>query len=103
MKLRTRGKTTLAWSLWLATFGCCAAGLLVTLANADPKADADLRPATSVWEVPVPAADAPADASPEPPREILALAGWVRSPAYSADGRLVASSMAGPRLLDNPR
>ena len=28
--------TTLAWSLWLATFGCCAAGLAVTLAVTRP-------------------------------------------------------------------
>ena len=25
-----------AWSLWLATFGCCAAGLAVTLAVTRP-------------------------------------------------------------------
>jgi hypothetical protein len=29
-------RTLLAWSLWLATFGCCAAGLLVTLAVTRP-------------------------------------------------------------------
>ena len=29
--MRTRTKTLLAWSLWLATFACCAAGLVVTL------------------------------------------------------------------------
>jgi hypothetical protein len=28
---RTRSRGLLAWSLWLATFGCCAAGLVVTL------------------------------------------------------------------------
>jgi hypothetical protein len=31
-----RTRTTLAWSLWLATFGCCAAGLAVTLAVTRP-------------------------------------------------------------------
>jgi hypothetical protein len=31
-----RGRTVLAWSLWLATFGCCAAGLAVTLAVVRP-------------------------------------------------------------------
>jgi hypothetical protein len=31
-----RGRTVLAWSLWLATFGCCAAGLAVTLAMVRP-------------------------------------------------------------------
>ena len=36
MKVRARGKPTLAWSLWLATFGCCAAGLLITLALTRP-------------------------------------------------------------------
>jgi hypothetical protein len=32
----TRTRTMLAWSLWLATFGCCAAGLAVTLAVVRP-------------------------------------------------------------------
>jgi hypothetical protein len=27
----------LAWALWLVTFGCCAAGLLVTLAIYRPR------------------------------------------------------------------
>jgi hypothetical protein len=31
VSLRTRTKTLLAWSLWLATLTCCAAGLLTTL------------------------------------------------------------------------
>jgi hypothetical protein len=31
VELRARTRTTLAWSLWLATFGCCAAGLVGTL------------------------------------------------------------------------
>jgi hypothetical protein len=30
--LRPRTRVVLAWALWLVTFGCCAAGLLVTLA-----------------------------------------------------------------------
>ena len=30
--MRTRTRVVLAWALWLVTFGCCAAGLLVTLA-----------------------------------------------------------------------
>jgi hypothetical protein len=34
MPIRTR--TLLAWSLWLATFACCAAGLVVTLAVTRP-------------------------------------------------------------------
>jgi hypothetical protein len=29
-------RTMLAWSLWLAAFGCCAAGLAVTLAVVRP-------------------------------------------------------------------
>jgi hypothetical protein len=32
----TRTRTVLAWSLWLAAFGCCAAGLVVTLAVTRP-------------------------------------------------------------------
>ena len=36
VKLHARTRTTLAWSLWLATFGCCAAGLVVTLALIRP-------------------------------------------------------------------
>jgi hypothetical protein len=34
--MQPRTRTLLAWSLWLATFGCCAAGLLVTLAISRP-------------------------------------------------------------------
>jgi hypothetical protein len=30
--VRTRARVVLAWALWLFIFGCCAAGLLVTLA-----------------------------------------------------------------------
>jgi hypothetical protein len=32
----TRGRTVLAWSLWVLTFGCCAAGLAVTVALVRP-------------------------------------------------------------------
>jgi hypothetical protein len=35
-ELRVRAKAVLAWGLWLVTFGCCAAGLLVTLAITRP-------------------------------------------------------------------
>jgi hypothetical protein len=31
VSVRTRTRTVLAWSLWLASLGCCAAGLLATL------------------------------------------------------------------------
>jgi hypothetical protein len=34
--MQPRTRTLLAWSLWLATFGCCAAGLLVALAVTRP-------------------------------------------------------------------
>ncbi|HET7517027.1 MAG TPA: hypothetical protein VFN05_04885 [Actinomycetes bacterium] len=33
---RARSRDLLAWSLWLATFGCCTAGLLVTLVVTQP-------------------------------------------------------------------
>jgi hypothetical protein len=36
VKLPARTRATLAWSLWLASFGCCAAGLLVSLALTRP-------------------------------------------------------------------
>jgi len=36
LELHARTRTRLAWSLWLATFGCCAAGLVVTLALTRP-------------------------------------------------------------------
>jgi hypothetical protein len=36
VSLPTRTKTLLAWSLWLASFGCCAAGLLATLLGIRP-------------------------------------------------------------------
>jgi hypothetical protein len=34
--MQPRTRTLLAWSLWVATFGCCAAGLAVTLALVRP-------------------------------------------------------------------
>ena len=36
MRMPTRTRSVLAWSLWLATFGCCATGLAVTLAVTRP-------------------------------------------------------------------
>jgi hypothetical protein len=36
VRTSTRTRTLLAWGLWLATFGCCAAGLAVTLAVTQP-------------------------------------------------------------------
>jgi dipeptidyl aminopeptidase/acylaminoacyl peptidase len=49
--------------------------------TADPRQHADRRPRSSVWEVPLAGGE---------PREILALAGPVRAPAYSPDGRWIA-------------
>jgi hypothetical protein len=36
VKLHARTRGLLAWALWLASFGCCAAGLLVALALVRP-------------------------------------------------------------------
>ena len=36
MTLRPRARTTLAWTLWLATMAACAAGLVVALLVARP-------------------------------------------------------------------
>ncbi len=36
MTMQSRSRTPLAWSLWLASFGCCAAGLVVALALTRP-------------------------------------------------------------------
>ncbi len=61
---------------------------------ADPRDDADLRPRTSIWEVSVDGSAAEPEGSAAPgaePREVLALAGPVRAPAYSPDGRWVAA------------
>jgi hypothetical protein len=35
-RIPPHGRTVLAWSLWLVTFGCCAAGLAVTVAVVRP-------------------------------------------------------------------
>ena len=48
--------------------------------TADPRPDADRQPRSSVYEVPLGGGE---------PREILTLAGPVRAPAYSPDGRFV--------------
>jgi dipeptidyl aminopeptidase/acylaminoacyl peptidase len=50
--------------------------------TADPRPEADLRPRTSIWEVPLDGGD---------PREILALAGPAHRPAYSPDSRFVVA------------
>src|ERR671931_1297058 len=36
VRMRSRTRTVLAWCLWLASFGCCAAGLVVALAVTRP-------------------------------------------------------------------
>jgi hypothetical protein len=36
VRLQPRTRTVLAWSLWLVAFGCCAGGLVVTLAVTRP-------------------------------------------------------------------
>jgi hypothetical protein len=36
VRMQPRTRTVLAWSLWLAAFGCCAAGLVETLAVTRP-------------------------------------------------------------------
>ena len=55
---------------------------------ADPRDDADLHPRTSIFEVP---ASAPRGTGYATPKEILALAGPVRAPAWSPDGRWLAA------------
>jgi dipeptidyl aminopeptidase/acylaminoacyl peptidase len=60
---------------------------------ADPRPDADLRPRTSIFEVPVDGGE---------PREVLALAGPVKSPAYSPDGRFLSGiGVDDPDYLDD--
>jgi dipeptidyl aminopeptidase/acylaminoacyl peptidase len=49
---------------------------------ADPRPDADVRPATSVWAVAVDGGE---------PAEILRLRGWSKAPAFSPDGRWIAA------------
>jgi dipeptidyl aminopeptidase/acylaminoacyl peptidase len=60
---------------------------------ADPRPDADLRPRTSIWRVPVDDGD---------PVEVLALGGAVHSPAHSPDGRwLAAVGVVGADAIDD--
>jgi dipeptidyl aminopeptidase/acylaminoacyl peptidase len=67
--------------------------------TADPREDADLRPRSSIWEVPTAAARGKGFAEP---REVLALAGPVRFPAYSPDGRWLAGvGVDDPEFLDD--
>ena len=42
VRLQPRTTTVLAWSLWLVTFGCCAAGLVVELIGTRPLTAAGL-------------------------------------------------------------
>lgn len=49
---------------------------------ADPRAEADLRPRTSIWRVPADGGE---------PVEVLALGGAAHSPAHSPDGRWLAA------------
>jgi hypothetical protein len=42
VRLQPRSKTVLAWSLWLVSFGCCAAGLVVELVGTRPLTAAGL-------------------------------------------------------------
>ena len=55
---------------------------------ADPREDADRHPRTSIWEV---AFDGRGRGAIPEPREVLSLAGPVRAPAYSPDGRWLAA------------
>jgi dipeptidyl aminopeptidase/acylaminoacyl peptidase len=54
---------------------------------ADPRADADLRPRTSIWSV---SADDAGSGDTEP-REVLSLGSHVHSPAWAPDGRWLAA------------
>ncbi|HEY0442686.1 MAG TPA: prolyl oligopeptidase family serine peptidase, partial [Candidatus Limnocylindrales bacterium] len=63
---------------------------------ADRGAEADLHPRSTIW-----LADAGAT-KPTEPKEILALAGWANSPAWSPDGRLIAAvGIDEPAPLDD--
>ncbi len=65
----------------------------------DPRADADLHPRGSIFEVP---ATAPRGKGYAAPNEVLALAGPVRFPAYSPDGRwLAAVGVDDPDYFDD--
>jgi dipeptidyl aminopeptidase/acylaminoacyl peptidase len=69
---------------------------------ADPREDADLHPRTSIFEVPVAAPAASRPKGYAEPREVLALAGPVRAPAYSPDGRwLAAVGVDDPDFFDD--
>jgi hypothetical protein len=48
VRLQPRSKTVLAWSLWLVTFGCCAAGLVVELVGTRPLTAAGLADGAAV-------------------------------------------------------
>ncbi|HEX7222539.1 MAG TPA: prolyl oligopeptidase family serine peptidase [Candidatus Limnocylindrales bacterium] len=66
---------------------------------ADLGPDADLRPSTSIWSIDVPSAR---DRARAEPREVLRLAGWATSPAFSPGGRwLVATGVDHPDALDD--
>ena len=55
---------------------------------ADPRADADVQPRTSIWTI---AVGSPPAAAPTVPREVLSLGGGVDRPAWSPDGRWIAA------------
>jgi dipeptidyl aminopeptidase/acylaminoacyl peptidase len=83
----------------LTDLGCGAADLawrpdgLALAFTADPRPDADRHPRTSIWEV---------GADGGEPREILALAGPARLPAYSPDSRfVVAVGVDDPEFFDD--
>lgn len=61
---------------------------------ADPRPDADRNPRTSIWSVAVQRTTGRASVRAEP-REILALAGPVRAPAWSPDGAWIAGVGVG--------
>jgi hypothetical protein len=48
VRLQPRSTTVLAWSLWLVTFGCCAAGLVVELVGTRPLTAAGLADGAAV-------------------------------------------------------
>ncbi len=73
--------------------------------TADPRADADVRPRTSIWTVPAelsvdePSVDKPSAAEP---REVLSLGGAAYAPAWSPNGRwLAAIGMVDAEALDD--
>jgi dipeptidyl aminopeptidase/acylaminoacyl peptidase len=67
--------------------------------TADPRPDADRHPRTSIWEV---SAEGGEGGEGGEPREILALAGPAKLPAYSPDSRLiVAVGVDDPDYFDD--